>query len=55
MAAALDRAERDGIRHQPRLEARLDREQAADFPQHTRASQSLTHERLDGCFEPFPP
>jgi hypothetical protein len=41
MAAALDRAERDGIGHQPRFEARLDREQAADFPQHTKSLSIL--------------
>jgi hypothetical protein len=31
MAAALDRAKGDGIDHGPRLEARLDREQPAQF------------------------
>jgi hypothetical protein len=34
MLAALHRAERDGIDHQPRLEARLDDEKATDFAQH---------------------
>jgi len=32
--AAFDRAERDGVDHQPRLEARLDLEQATDLAQH---------------------
>jgi hypothetical protein len=34
MLAALHRAERDGIDHQPRLEARLDDKKATDFAQH---------------------
>jgi hypothetical protein len=41
MAAALDRSKRNGIDHQPRLEARLDREQAADFPQHYASSAKV--------------
>jgi hypothetical protein len=49
MAAAFDRTQGDGIDHQPRLEARLDREQAADLAEHC---HSLTSERPDGCFEP---
>jgi len=32
--AALHRAERDRINHQPRLEARLDDEQSADLLEH---------------------
>jgi hypothetical protein len=35
MLAAFDGSQRDGINDQPRLEARLDREQAANLPQHT--------------------
>jgi hypothetical protein len=50
MAAALDRAKRDGIDHQPRLEARLDNEKAANLAEHR---NSLTSERLDGGFAPF--
>jgi hypothetical protein len=46
---ALHRAERDGIDHQPRLEARLDGEEAADLLEHC---HSLTPERPDGAFEP---
>ncbi|HKX92194.1 MAG TPA: hypothetical protein VJM15_07200 [Sphingomicrobium sp.] len=53
MPAALDCAKRDRIDHDPRLEARLDDEQAAELPQHAKASQSLTQERLAGSFEPF--
>jgi hypothetical protein len=34
VASALDRAQRNGIDHQPRFEARFDDEQAARFPQH---------------------
>jgi hypothetical protein len=34
VAAALDRAESDRIDHQPRLEARLDLEEATDLLQH---------------------
>jgi hypothetical protein len=34
MAAAFDRAERNRIDHQPRLEARLDLEKATDLLQH---------------------
>ena len=52
MLAALDRAERDGIDHQPRFEARLDGEQAADLLEHI---DSLTPQRLTGGFAPFPP
>jgi hypothetical protein len=55
MLSALNRPEGDRISDRPRLEARLDREQAAKFPQHTKASQSLTQERLDAGFEPFAP
>jgi hypothetical protein len=46
---AFDGAQRDGIDHQPRLQARLDREQSADLPEHC---HSLTSERRDGRFEP---
>jgi len=49
MPAALDRAERDRIDHQPRLEACLDRKKPSDLFQH---SHSLTFERSDGGFEP---
>jgi hypothetical protein len=49
MAAAFDRAQRDGIDYQPRLEARLDREEPADLAEHC---HSLTFERPDGRFEP---
>ncbi|MES2137806.1 MAG: hypothetical protein V4502_12195 [Pseudomonadota bacterium] len=49
MVAAFDRAKRDCIDHQPRLEARLDREQSANFSQHR---HSLTVERIDHGFEP---
>jgi hypothetical protein len=34
MAPAFNRAQRDGIDHQPRFKARLDLEQATDFFQH---------------------
>ena len=47
MAPALDRAEGDRIDHQPRLEARLDREQPTDL---LSASPSLTPERLNARF-----
>jgi hypothetical protein len=50
MAPALDRAERDGIDHQPRLEARLDCEKAADLLEH---ADSLTPQRLSRGFAPF--
>jgi hypothetical protein len=50
MAPALDRAERDGIDDQPRLEARLDGEQPGDLLEH---GDSLTVERLDRGFEPI--
>jgi hypothetical protein len=49
VAAALHRAQSDGIDHQPRLEARFDGEQPADFSEHC---HSLTFERPDGRFEP---
>jgi hypothetical protein len=48
--AALYRAERDGIDHQPRFKARLDDEEASDFAQH---GHSLTLKRQSGSFEPF--
>jgi hypothetical protein len=50
MLAALDRAESDGIDHQPRLEARLDHKKPTDLAQHR---HSLTVERQSGGFEPF--
>jgi len=50
MTAAFHRAERDGIDHQPRLEARLDCEKAADLVEHR---DSLTFERSSGGFAPF--
>jgi hypothetical protein len=49
MPSALNCSERDGIDHQPRLEARLDGEEPADFLEHC---HSLTFERPDGRFEP---
>jgi len=52
MPAALDRAESDRISHQPRLEARLDSEEATDLFQH---GHSLTLELPDRNFEPFGP
>jgi hypothetical protein len=36
MAATFDRAERDRVDHQPRFQARLDREQPTDFSKHAR-------------------
>jgi len=54
MLAPLNRSQSEGVNDQPRLEARLDREQAAYLPQHTKASQSLTQERPDHGFEPLP-
>jgi hypothetical protein len=50
VAAAFDRPEGNGIDHQPRLEARLDHEQSADFAQH---AHWLTVERIEGSFEPY--
>jgi len=50
MLAAFDGAKRDGIDHQPRLEARLDDEKPSDFAQFR---HSLTPERQSGSFEPF--
>jgi len=47
--AALHRAKRDGIDDQPRLEARLDGEEAADLLEHC---HSLTVERAKRRFEP---
>jgi hypothetical protein len=55
VAPALNGAQRDGIDHKPRLEARLDREQAAHFPQHIHPLQRLSKERLVRSFEPFGP
>jgi hypothetical protein len=49
MAAAFDRAQRNGIDHQPRLEARLDLEKPTDFAQHR---HSLTYQRTKRGFEP---
>jgi hypothetical protein len=46
---AFDGAQRDRVDHQPRFEAGLDREQAANLPEHC---HSLTSERRDGRFEP---
>jgi hypothetical protein len=34
MTAAFDRAERNRVDHQPRLEARLDREEPANLAEH---------------------
>jgi hypothetical protein len=34
MPAAFDRADGDGVNHQPRFKAGLDREQASDASQH---------------------
>jgi len=50
VAAALNRAERDGIDHQPRFEARLDDEQAAYLLEH---GESLTPQRASRGFAPF--
>jgi hypothetical protein len=50
MASAFDRAERDRIGDHPRLEARLDREQSAEFAKHR---HSLTPEQLSRDFEPL--
>jgi hypothetical protein len=49
MPTALNRAQRDGIDHQPRLKARLDREEPGDLAEHC---HSLTFERASGGFEP---
>jgi hypothetical protein len=51
MATAFDRAERDRIDHQPRFEAGLDREKAAEFLNH---AHSLRRQRSNGRFEPIP-
>jgi hypothetical protein len=48
--AAIDGPDGDRIDDQPRLPARLDREQPANLLQHR---QSLTFERVDGCFARF--
>jgi hypothetical protein len=40
MLAAFDRADRDGVNHEERLETGLDREQAADFAEHGPHSNS---------------
>jgi hypothetical protein len=37
VVTAFDRPERDGVNDRPRLEACLDREQTAHFPQHTQS------------------
>jgi hypothetical protein len=47
--AALHRAKRNGIDHQPRFEARLDDEESAEFLEHR---HSLTGERPNGAFAP---
>jgi len=47
--AALNRAQRYGVNHQPRLEARLDLEEPGDLAEHC---HSLTVERASGGFEP---
>jgi hypothetical protein len=52
MGAALHRADRDRIDHQPRFEAGLDREQAADFAEHGSHLNSSSTERANGGFEP---
>jgi hypothetical protein len=49
VAAAFDRAEGDGIDHQPRFEACLDDEESTDLAQH---AHSLTFERIERGFEP---
>jgi hypothetical protein len=49
MATTFHGAERNGIDHQPRLEARLDLEEPGDLVQHC---HSLTVERASGGFEP---
>jgi len=50
MLAALNRADGDGIGHQPRFRAGLDDKKATEFLQH---GHSLTRERLTRSFEPF--
>jgi hypothetical protein len=50
MLAALNRAHRDRIGHQPRFGACLDGEEASELSQH---GHSLTRERLIRSFEPF--
>jgi hypothetical protein len=54
MLAALHRANRDRIDHEERLEAGLDREQAADFAEHGPHSNWLSTQRANAGFEPFP-
>jgi hypothetical protein len=49
VAAAFDRAQGDGIDHQPRLQACLDLEKPTDLAQHR---HPLTLERREGAFEP---
>jgi len=49
MAAALNRAQGDGVDHQPRLEARPDLKEAGDLAEHC---HSLTVERASGGIEP---
>src|SRR3954451_5249206 len=49
VGGALDRPQRDGVNHQPRLKARLDDEKSSDLFEHC---HSLTSERADGGFEP---
>jgi hypothetical protein len=51
MAAALDRADGDGIGNHPRFRARLDYEQSPDLAQHR---LSLTRQRANGSFGPSP-
>jgi hypothetical protein len=53
--ATLNRAEGDGIDHQPRLEARLDGEQPTQLPQHEPSLESLSTQRFEGGFEPSKP
>jgi hypothetical protein len=52
MLAALNRADRDRIDHQPRFEAGLDREQPADFAEHGPRLNSLSTQRANAGFEP---
>jgi hypothetical protein len=49
VTAALHGAKRNGIDHQPRLEARLDLEKPGDLAEHC---DSLTVQRGSGGFEP---
>jgi hypothetical protein len=53
MGAALHRADSNRIDDQPRFEAGLDREQAADFAEHGPHLNSLSTQRANAGFEPF--